>query len=115
MDTGKVRASLEQQGMTITSAGLEFFPRTLLSLDEDNLNAASMLIETLTDCPDVVRVWDNIQADSWTRCLDTWWTEYLKCGVSDIAEEGFINRCTVLLTAHCYQCGNTSVVLVKIS
>ncbi|XP_030257326.1 translational activator of cytochrome c oxidase 1 [Sparus aurata] len=64
MDMGKVRASLEQQGMPITSAGLEFVPRTLLSLDEDNLNAASTLIETLTDCPDVVRVWDNIQADS---------------------------------------------------
>ncbi|XP_073346417.1 translational activator of cytochrome c oxidase 1 [Pagrus major] len=64
MDMGKVRVSLEQQGMPITSAGLEFIPRTLLSLDEDHLNAASTLIEALSDCPDVVRVWDNIQADS---------------------------------------------------
>lgn len=60
----KVRASLEQLGMQITSAGLEFVPRTLCPLDQEQLDAASTLIEALNDCPDVVRVWDNIQADS---------------------------------------------------
>ncbi|KAL6095048.1 taco1 [Pungitius sinensis] len=59
----KVRASLEQLGMPITSAGLEFVPRTLCTLDQEQLDAASTLIEALNDCPDVVRVWDNIQAD----------------------------------------------------
>lgn len=63
-DVRKVRASLEELGMQITSAGLEFVPRTLLSLDQDQLDAASTLIEVLNDYPDVIRVWDNIQADS---------------------------------------------------
>ncbi|KAF3704432.1 Translational activator of cytochrome c oxidase 1 [Channa argus] len=63
-DLRKVRASLEDVGMQISSAGLEFVPRILLSLDQDQLDAASTLIEALNDCPDVVRVWDNIHADS---------------------------------------------------
>lgn len=63
-DVRKVRASLEELGMQVTSAGLEFVPRTLMSLDQDQLNSASTLIEALNDYPDVVRVWDNIQADS---------------------------------------------------
>ncbi|KAM6963514.1 translational activator of cytochrome c oxidase 1 [Tautogolabrus adspersus] len=63
-DLNKVRASLVELGMKITSAGLEFVPRALSPLDQDQLDAASTLIEALTDCPDVVRVWDNIQADS---------------------------------------------------
>lgn len=58
----KVRASLEQLGLQITSAGLEFVPRNVILLDEDHLNNASNLIEALSDCPEVVRVWDNIQA-----------------------------------------------------
>ncbi|KAA8581584.1 translational activator of cytochrome c oxidase 1 [Etheostoma spectabile] len=62
-DVRKVRGSLEELGMQITSAGLEFVPRTLTSLDQDQLGAASTLIEALNDCPDVVRIWDNIQAD----------------------------------------------------
>ncbi|XP_070782821.1 translational activator of cytochrome c oxidase 1 [Enoplosus armatus] len=60
----KVRASLEELGMQIMSAGLEFVPRTLSSLDQDQLDAASVLIEALNDCADVVRVWDNIHPDS---------------------------------------------------
>lgn len=60
----KVRGALEELGMQIMSAGVEFVPRTLLSLDRDQLDAASTLIEALSDSPDVVRVWDNIQADS---------------------------------------------------
>lgn len=64
VDLKKVRASLEDLGMQISSAGLEFVPRTFLSLGQDQLDAASTLIEALNDCPDVVRVWDNIQADS---------------------------------------------------
>ncbi|XP_040885062.1 translational activator of cytochrome c oxidase 1 [Toxotes jaculatrix] len=63
-DLSKVRASLEELGMQIMSSGLEFVPSTLSSLDRDQLDAASTLIEALNDCPDVVRVWDNIQADS---------------------------------------------------
>ncbi|XP_039991690.1 translational activator of cytochrome c oxidase 1 [Xiphias gladius] len=64
VDLNKVRASLEKQGMQIMSSGLEFVPSTLSPLDQDQLHAASTLIEALNDCPDVIRVWDNIQADS---------------------------------------------------
>ncbi|XP_029383824.1 translational activator of cytochrome c oxidase 1 [Echeneis naucrates] len=64
MDTIKVRASLENMGMQIISSGMEFVPNNLLSLDQDQLDAASTLIETVNDHPDVVRVWDNIKAAS---------------------------------------------------
>uniref|UniRef100_A0A8C6SWI6 Translational activator of cytochrome c oxidase 1 n=1 Tax=Neogobius melanostomus TaxID=47308 RepID=A0A8C6SWI6_9GOBI len=60
----KMRTSLEQLGLQIMSAGLEFVPRNVVPLDEDNLNNASTLIEALNDCPEVVRVWDNIQGHS---------------------------------------------------
>ncbi|XP_072311608.1 translational activator of cytochrome c oxidase 1 isoform X2 [Eucyclogobius newberryi] len=60
----KVRTSLEQLGLHIISAGLEFVPRRVLPLDEDQINSASNLIESLNDCPEVIRVWDNIQAQS---------------------------------------------------
>lgn len=60
----KVRGALEELGMQVSSAAVEFVPRTLLPLDQDQLDAASTLIEALSDSPDVVRVWDNIQADS---------------------------------------------------
>uniref|UniRef100_A0A3P9JFI0 Translational activator of cytochrome c oxidase 1 n=1 Tax=Oryzias latipes TaxID=8090 RepID=A0A3P9JFI0_ORYLA len=63
-DLNKVRVALERQELPVTSSGLEFVPRNYSSLDEDQLEAASALIEALNDCPDVVRVWDNIQADS---------------------------------------------------
>lgn len=50
--------------MQIMSSGLEFVPRTLSTLNEDHLIAASRLIDALSDYPDVVRIWDNIQGDS---------------------------------------------------
>lgn len=60
----KVRTSLEKLGLQVTSAGLEFVPRNTVSLDEDHLNNASDLMEALIDCPEVIRVWDNIQTQS---------------------------------------------------
>lgn len=63
-DLRKVRSSLQGLGIQIVSAGLEFVPHDHSSLDQAQMEAASALIEALTDCPDVVRVWDNIQADS---------------------------------------------------
>lgn len=62
MDVQKVRASLEKLGLPIASSGVEFAPSTLSSLDQEQMDAASVLIEALNDCPDVVRVWDNIKA-----------------------------------------------------
>lgn len=58
-----MRASLEELGMQIESAGLDYVPRALISLDQGQLDAASTLIEALAGNPDVVRVWDNIRAD----------------------------------------------------
>ncbi|XP_008281811.1 translational activator of cytochrome c oxidase 1 [Stegastes partitus] len=63
-ELNKVRASLKELGMQIMSAGLEYVPRNHSSLDEEQLDAASTLIEALTDFPEVVRVWDNIEAHS---------------------------------------------------
>uniref|UniRef100_H3DNL8 Translational activator of cytochrome c oxidase 1 n=2 Tax=Tetraodon nigroviridis TaxID=99883 RepID=H3DNL8_TETNG len=63
-DVRNVRTSLEDLGMQITSSGLAFVPRTLATLNEDHLVAASTLIDALGDYPDVVRIWDNIQDDS---------------------------------------------------
>ncbi|KAM9426269.1 translational activator of cytochrome c oxidase 1 [Pholidichthys leucotaenia] len=63
-DLKKVRTSLEELGMEIASAGLAFVPCNHSSLNQDQLDAASTLIEALNDFPDVVHVWDNIQADS---------------------------------------------------
>lgn len=64
-DLHRMRGSLEGLGTQVTSAGLEYVPRNPISLDDDQMEEASILIEALNDCPDVVRVWDNIQADSW--------------------------------------------------
>ncbi|XP_037134899.1 translational activator of cytochrome c oxidase 1 [Syngnathus acus] len=63
-DLRKVRESLEELGMKVMSASPEFVPRNLLPLDQEQLEAASALIDALSDCPDVVRIWDNIQAQS---------------------------------------------------
>lgn len=63
-DLMKARASLVDLGMQVISASLEFVPRTLTSLDQDQLDAASTLIGALNDFPEVVRVWDNIQTES---------------------------------------------------
>ncbi|CAK6971002.1 translational activator of cytochrome c oxidase 1 [Scomber scombrus] len=63
-DVKKVRTSLEELGMKITSAGLEFIARNVSTLEQEQLDAASTLIEVLNDYTDVVRVWDNIQAHS---------------------------------------------------
>lgn len=69
-DLNKVRTSLKELGMQITSAGIDFMPRNHSSLDQDQLDAAYTLIEALSDNPDVVRVWDNIQTDSWVQRRD---------------------------------------------
>lgn len=63
-DLRKVQASLKELGTAVVSAGMEFVPRTQIALDADQLDAASSLVEALSEYPDVVRVWDNIQADS---------------------------------------------------
>lgn len=96
-DVRKVQASLEEQGMQVTSSGLEFAPRTLMPLDQDKLTAATMLIEALSDNPDVMRVWDNIQVDSWECFRDTLWTLNLSHMDLILVEEGFITRRPVLL------------------
>ncbi|XP_036391399.1 translational activator of cytochrome c oxidase 1 [Megalops cyprinoides] len=57
-----VRSTLEDLGIPTLSAGLEFVPHNPALLPLDELEAASRLLEILNDYPDVVRVWDNIQA-----------------------------------------------------
>ncbi|KAA0725531.1 Translational activator of cytochrome c oxidase 1 [Triplophysa tibetana] len=59
-----VRSALETLGVHTLSAGMEFVSHTPSLLNEAQLETASSLLETLHDCPDVVRVWDNIKAQS---------------------------------------------------
>ncbi|XP_068161867.1 translational activator of cytochrome c oxidase 1 [Antennarius striatus] len=61
---GKVKTSLQDLGMQITSSELEYFANTLVSLDQDHRDAASALIEALSENADICRIWDNIQANS---------------------------------------------------
>nr|XP_046234026.1 translational activator of cytochrome c oxidase 1 [Scatophagus argus] len=64
MDMRKVQASLEEMGMQIKTAAVEFVPLTPVCLSHDQMDGASKLIEALSDYPDTVQVWDNIQVDS---------------------------------------------------
>lgn len=59
-----VRGALESLGIHTLSAGLEFVPHTPSLLTPTQLETASTLLEALNDCPDVVRVWDNIHAQN---------------------------------------------------
>ncbi|XP_028825684.1 translational activator of cytochrome c oxidase 1 [Denticeps clupeoides] len=63
-DIRGVRAILDKLGVSTVSAGPEFVSNTRAPLHEDQLKAASNLLEALNDCQDVVRVWDNIEATS---------------------------------------------------
>ncbi|XP_056153431.1 translational activator of cytochrome c oxidase 1-like [Lampris incognitus] len=63
-DLRKVQNSLEGFGMRVVSASLEYVAQNMASLDQNQLEEASNLIEVLNDWADVVRVWDNIQAQA---------------------------------------------------
>ncbi|XP_053367794.1 translational activator of cytochrome c oxidase 1 [Clarias gariepinus] len=60
--TKAVRTALETLGVRTLSAGMEYISNTPALLPQDQLDTSATLIEALTDHPDVVRVWDNIQA-----------------------------------------------------
>ncbi|CAL8304040.1 unnamed protein product [Lota lota] len=63
-ELSSVRTWLENRGgIDIVSSGLEFVSHTPSLLDRSQLEAASVLLEALNDCSDVLRVWDNIQAE----------------------------------------------------
>ncbi|KAL4617788.1 translational activator of cytochrome c oxidase 1 [Arapaima gigas] len=57
-----VRAALESLGLSTQSAALEFVSCNHAVLPLEQLEAASLLLTALNEHPDVVRVWDNIQA-----------------------------------------------------
>lgn len=59
-----VRSALETLGVHTLSAGLEFVSHTPSLLNQAQLETASSLLEALNDCSDVVRVWDNVQAQN---------------------------------------------------
>lgn len=63
--TKAVRTALETLGVRTLSAGMEYISNTPALLPQDQLDTSATLIEALTDHPDVVRVWDNIQALEW--------------------------------------------------
>ncbi|XP_059387894.1 translational activator of cytochrome c oxidase 1 [Carassius carassius] len=59
-----VRSALESLGVPTLSSALEFVSHTPSLLTQAQLETASSLLEALNDCPDVVRVWDNIHAQT---------------------------------------------------
>lgn len=59
-----VRSALESLGVHTLSSGMEFISHTPSLLNQTQLETASSLLEALNDSPDVVRVWDNIQAQN---------------------------------------------------
>ncbi|XP_068779432.1 translational activator of cytochrome c oxidase 1 isoform X4 [Struthio camelus] len=56
-----VREQLEAAGLRPLSAAIEYLPRDTVQLSEAALEQAARLLDALGDCPDVVRVYDNIQ------------------------------------------------------
>ncbi|KAI1896393.1 hypothetical protein AGOR_G00094320 [Albula goreensis] len=57
-----VRSALEGLNVPTLSASLEFVSQNPALLTLAQLETASQLLGVLNDCPDVMRVWDNIQA-----------------------------------------------------
>ncbi|XP_023655618.1 translational activator of cytochrome c oxidase 1 isoform X1 [Paramormyrops kingsleyae] len=56
-----VRSALEALGLVTQSAALEYVACNHTLLLQEHLEAASRLLDSLNDNPDVVRVWDNIR------------------------------------------------------
>ncbi|NWU73551.1 TACO1 oxidase, partial [Pterocles burchelli] len=57
----QVRSRLEAAGLRPLSAAVEFLPRDRVPLPEGTWEAAQRLLQALADCPDVVRLFHNIQ------------------------------------------------------
>ncbi|XP_067170990.1 translational activator of cytochrome c oxidase 1 [Apteryx mantelli] len=58
---GAVRERLEAAGLLPLSAALEYLPRDTVPLAAAAQEQASRLLDALSTCPDVVRVYDNIR------------------------------------------------------
>ncbi|NXT58782.1 TACO1 oxidase, partial [Pluvianellus socialis] len=56
-----VRERLEASGLRPLSAAIEYLPRDRLTLPEGAREQAERLLQALGDCPDVVRLYHNIQ------------------------------------------------------
>ncbi|KAL8176663.1 UNVERIFIED_CONTAM: hypothetical protein K2H54_037380 [Gekko kuhli] len=56
----QVREKLDTLGLCSQSVSLEFIPTVTAQLSDEELDQASLLLEVLGDCEDVIRVYDNI-------------------------------------------------------
>ncbi|XP_074023419.1 translational activator of cytochrome c oxidase 1 [Numenius arquata] len=56
-----VRERLEASGLRPLSAAIEYLPRDRVTLPEETREQAERLLQALSDCPDVVRLYHNIQ------------------------------------------------------
>ncbi|KAL7857405.1 hypothetical protein SRHO_G00163040, partial [Serrasalmus rhombeus] len=57
-----VRTALEALGVHTLSTGMEYISNSPTPLLQPQLEESAVLLEALNDYPDVVRIWDNIQA-----------------------------------------------------
>ncbi|NXT01776.1 TACO1 oxidase, partial [Jacana jacana] len=58
---GRVKDRLEASGLRPLSAAIEYLPRERLRLPEGPREEAQRLLQALANCPDVVRLYHNIQ------------------------------------------------------
>ncbi|NXL01660.1 TACO1 oxidase, partial [Mesembrinibis cayennensis] len=56
-----VRERLEASGLCPLSAAIEYLPRDRVMLPEGTREQAERLLQALSDCPDIVRLYHNIQ------------------------------------------------------
>ncbi|KAG9267289.1 translational activator of cytochrome c oxidase 1 [Astyanax mexicanus] len=60
--TKTVQTALKDLGVHTLSTGIEYISNHTTPLAQAQLESTAALLDTLNDCPDVVRVWDNVVA-----------------------------------------------------
>lgn len=58
-DLKAVSEAVTERGLSVSSATLEYIPRSYVSLDEVLYNKAVRLVDLLMEIPDVMEVYDN--------------------------------------------------------
>lgn len=57
----KVKKNLEEMKYTIEDFKITYIPKMMVSLDDDEMELMSKIIQRLEEVPEVVVVYDNIQ------------------------------------------------------
>lgn len=60
-DFGRMQSAIEAKGLTVTSSGFEWVPKTTVELDDEQANAVLELIDKLEQDDDVQEVFTNLE------------------------------------------------------